>query len=133
MEDPTVIQAKRFGIVSCSCGTPLLVAARLMSEEDISALVVLDDDQQLAGIISRMDLLRAKTECADWRNEPVESWMSRQVITVSPRDHLSHVADLLLHKGIHRVVAVQEDRGKKHPIAVISAADLVYHMAKEKT
>ncbi len=132
MKDPTVIQAKRFGVVVCECQTPLIEAARLMAEEDISALVVVDDGKHISGIITRMDLLKAKKDCLDWHAEAVEDWMSRQVVTVSPRDHLSHVADLLLKQGIHRVVAVQEDKGRLIPLAVISAADLVYHMAKEE-
>jgi hypothetical protein len=40
------------------------------------------------------------------------------------------VAQILLDKGIHRVVATQIEGGKQKPVAVISAADIVYHMSK---
>jgi CBS domain-containing protein len=102
-----------------------------MSEEDISALVVTDDAGFLAGIITRTDLLRAHILKSDWSSQPVQDWMSQQVVTVKPEDRLSQVASLLLERGIHRVVAVKEENGKPIPLAVISAADLVYHMAKE--
>ena len=131
MRDPTVIQAKRFGIFSCRCNTPLLSVAKQMADEDISALVVVDDDGFLDGIITRMDLLRAQKAKDTWSEEPVKDWMTGEVVTVSPKDRLSYVAKLLLENQIHRVVAVQEESGKQRPVAVISAADLIYHLAKE--
>ncbi len=109
----------------------MIAAARLMAEEDISALVVVDQDGYLTGIISRTDMLRARRECEDWAGQPVERWMSKDVVTVSPKDRLSQVTQLLLDRQIHRVVAVEEEYGKQRPLAVISSADLVYHMAKE--
>ncbi len=132
MKDPTVSQAKRYGVFSCSHRSNLLQVARKMADEDVSALVVLDDEGYMVGLISRMDLLRARTQCAVWAEQPVEAWMSQQVVTVSPRDKLSYVTDLILTNHIHRVVAVQEDNGRKRPLAVISSADLVYHMMKDE-
>jgi signal-transduction protein with cAMP-binding, CBS, and nucleotidyltransferase domain len=130
MTDPTIIQAKRYGVFTCREQVKLLTAARQMAEEDISALVVVDKDGYLLGIITRTDLMRALCEHEDWAKMPVEDYMSRQVVTVSPKDHLREVAQLLLDKGIHRVVAVQVEDGKPKPVAVISAADIVYHMSK---
>ena len=130
MTDPTIIQAKRYGVYTCAHRVSLLKAARQMAEEDISALVVVDENGYLLGIITRTDLMRAFCDYEDWAERPVEDYMSRQVVTVSPRDHLREVAQLLLDKGIHRVVAVQLEEGKQKPIAVISAADIVYHMSK---
>ncbi len=131
MPEITVIQAKRYGIYSCHCSTLLLEAARRIAEEDISTLVVVDDEGYLLGVITRIDLVRARYEREDWRTLPVERYMSRPVVTVSPRDTLSHVASLLLEKQIHRVVVVQGEKGKQRPLAVVAAADVVYHMIKE--
>jgi CBS domain-containing protein len=133
LKDPTVIQAKRYGVYSCTGSTKLLNAARLMAEEDISALVVVDEKGYLAGLISRTDLLRARRECEDWPVQPVERWMSKDVVTVSPRERLSQVTQILLDRQIHRVVAVEEENGKQRPLVVVSSADVVYHMAKEST
>ncbi len=130
MTDPTIIQAKRYGVYTCNHQVSLLTAARQMAEEDISALVVVDEDGYLMGIITRTDLMRAFCECETWIEKPVEEYMSRQVVTVSPKDHLHQVAQILLDKGIHRVVAVQVEQGRQKPVAVISAADIVYHMSK---
>ena len=130
MTDPTIIQAQRYGVYTCREQVNLLTAARQMAEEDISALVVVDEDGYLLGIITRTDMMRALCDCEDWAKTPVKDYMSPQVVTVSPKDHLREVAQILLDKGIHRVVAVQMEDGKQKPIAVISAADIVYHMSK---
>lgn len=132
MIDPTVDQMKRYGVISCGCKATLLEAARLMMEEDISALVVIDQEGFLQGIISRTDLLRAKTRAENWMAEPVENWMSKEVVTVQGSDHLSTAARLLLEHHIHRLVAVLEEDGRLRPIAVVSDSDIIYHMAKEQ-
>ena len=127
----TVFQAKRFGIFSCKKDQPLGQVVRLMVDEDISALVVVENDGALAGIITRTDLLRAYKEFDDWAAHPAEEFMAREVITVGPHTLLSDVACLLLEKHVHRVVVVHEVEGRIEPISVVSAADLVYHMAKD--
>jgi CBS domain-containing protein len=128
--DQTVLQAKRFGIFSCSQDETLQEAARRMVEEDISALVVVDKEGYLVGIITRIDLLRALTKLEDWEKLLVMDYMNKDVVTVSPQTQLTRVAELLVDKQIHRVVVAREENGKKKPISVVSAADLVYHMIK---
>jgi CBS domain-containing protein len=128
--DLTVLQAKRFGVFSCSKENTLLEAAQRMVEEDISALVVVDQDGFLAGIITRTDLMRALVSLEDWEKHKVSSLMNPEVVTVTPQTNLLRVAEILLDQQIHRVVAVRDEVGKKRPISVVSAADIVYHMVK---
>jgi CBS domain-containing protein len=128
--DLTVLQAKRFGVFSCNKENTLLEAAQRMVEEDISALVVVDENGFLAGIITRTDLIRAFVSLEDWETHKVSSLMSPEVVTVTAQTNLLRVAEILLEQQIHRVVAVREEDGKKRPISVVSAADIVYHMVK---
>jgi CBS domain-containing protein len=128
---PTVLQAKRFGVYGCHPDTHLLEAARRMVGEDISALVVTDADGYLAGIITRTDLLRAYKASGSWRRGHVADHMSRDVICVAEDDSLDTVVDLLMARHIHRVVVVRAENGRAKPVAVLSDADLVYHLVKE--
>jgi len=130
IEDPTVLEAKRIGVLSCQVGTTLGDAARCMVDEDVSALVVTDGEGCLAGIITRTDLLRALLASNAWEVHTIDEFMVVDVVTVPPDTRLSQVAELLLQKHIHRVVVVREDEGKHSPISVVSAGDLVYHMVK---
>lgn len=132
MIDPTVDQMKHYGIATCTGSTMLIDAARRMVEEERSALIVVNDEGLLEGIISRTDLLRAKVHRANWMNEPVQSWMSKDVVTVLASAHLSEAARLLLDHQIHQVVAVNQEDGQTRPLAVITDTDILYHMTKEQ-
>jgi len=128
--EQTVLQAKRLGVFHCQETTSLGDAVRQMAAEDISALVVVDPEGRLAGIVTRFDLLRALVERKDWSDQPVSIYMAREVVTVGQQTNLLEVANLLLEKHIHRVVVTRNEAGKQIPLAVVSAADLVYHMAR---
>ncbi len=129
--DPTVLQAKRYGVYSCTSDTSLREVARRMVEEDISALVVTDAEGYLEGIITHTDLLRAHSTSEGWAMQPVSQFMSRPVVTTTVNDRLSHVAEMLLDRHIHRVVVVREEAGRQRPVAVLSESDLVYYFSKE--
>jgi CBS domain-containing protein len=129
--DRTVLEAKRYGCYCCKASSSLLEAARKMVQEDISALGVRDEDEYLVGIITRTDLLKAHLAYEDWAEQPVEEFMSTDLVTVTPGTTLREVAKLMVEHHIHRVVAVQEEAGKLRPISVISDSDLVYHLVRE--
>lgn len=126
----TVLEAKRYGIYSCYLNTPLLEATRKMVTEDISSLVVLDNQGYLSGIITRTDMVRAYLKNEDWDKLPVSDFMSAEVVTVDPKATLKEVASLLQEKHIHRVVVVRVEDGKQRAVAVVSDSDLLYHMIK---
>ena len=131
MPETTVMQAKRYGVYTCGLNTTLLAAAHRMTDEDISALVVVDDNGYLAGIITRTDLVRGYRQFADWQARPVAQFMNPDVVTVPLQATLNEVADLLLEKHIHRVIVVRYEGEKHRPIAVVSIADLIYHIARQ--
>jgi predicted transcriptional regulator len=128
MPQRTVLEAKRLGIFSCLVDAPLEEAARRIAEEDISGMVVVDQEGYLAGVITRIDLLRAYISVPNWRKEQVKAFMSSRVITVGADATLLDVARILLEHHVHRVVVVREENGHQRPIAVIGDTDLVYNM-----
>ena len=130
MRELTVLEAKRFGVITSKASRTLGSAACMMQENNISALVVVDDEGFLAGVITRTDLVRACYERADWERQMVQAYMNTDVVTVYLDDHLERVMELLLDRHIHRVVAVEPVGDKLKPRVVLSAADIVYHMAR---
>ena len=132
MSETTVVEAKRFGVITCTPQARLREAAQRMTGDDISALVVVDSAGCLAGIITRTDLLRAHAEHEAWADQTVAEYMNPDVVTIGLHAALGEVEKLMLDLRIHRVVAVRpESDDKLRPMAVISAADLVYHMVKK--
>jgi CBS domain-containing protein len=129
MKNMTVLEAKRFGVTTCKATATLMSAACLMQEHNISALVVVDPQGFLAGVITRTDLVRACYERDDWAHQPVHSYMNADVVTVRLDDRLEKVMALLIERHIHRVVAVEPVGDKLKPMGVLSATDIIYHMA----
>jgi signal-transduction protein with cAMP-binding, CBS, and nucleotidyltransferase domain len=132
MRKLSVMQAKRFGVWTIAPDLCLKDVARQMLDHNISALVVVDDEGFLEGVITRTDLVRAAYQRDDWHKLPVQDWMIRNVVTVGLEDEMEKVMGLLIENHIHRVVAVEMEGGRPRPVAVLSAADVVYHMAQER-
>ena len=129
MKNTPVLRAKRFGIYSCHAGDTLKVAARVMNARNISALVVVNHEGLLEGIITRTDLVRACYASDEWEYALVDEYMNHDAVTVELDAPLSAVMELLINKHIHRVVAVAPEAGGLRPVAVLSAADIVYHLS----
>lgn len=126
----TVLQAKRFGIHSCTLDTSLVTAIRLMVEEDIGSLVVTDDQGLLAGVITRMDIVAAHIAMESWAYQPVHAHMRTDVPVVSPQTALIDAAHLMLASEFRLVVVAIAEDGKKRPLAMLTDADLAYHLVK---
>ncbi|NOX61041.1 MAG: CBS domain-containing protein [Chloroflexi bacterium] len=131
MKTVNVLAAKRLGIWATPPHTSLHAVADILTEEDISSLVVVDDNGYLLGIITRTDLLRAALKRPnDWRNQPASAWMTTNVVTIDPDATLQAAAEKLLEHCIHRVVVAQREKDKWRPIAVVSDGDIIYHLAR---
>jgi CBS domain-containing protein len=131
MKDLTVLQSKRLELFSCTADYTLQAAVQKMVQEDISCLVVVDNQGDLAGIVTRIDLVKACLASDNWGQQLVGNHMITDVITAPPEMSLGEVGQLLLTYHIHRVVIVRAENGRRVPVAIVSAADLVYHMARE--
>lgn len=132
MRKLSVLQAKRLGVYTINPDEDLMSAVRKMQEHNVSALVVTDPAGFLAGVISRTDLVKACLKQPQWPHLRVRDCMSSEVVTVELDDPMLRVMELLVDNHIHRVVAVERQDGKPKPVAVLSAADVVYHMAQER-
>ena len=129
--DQTALEAKRYGVFTSEGRVTLADAIRHMVDEDVSALVITDEQGYLAGILSRTDVIRAAIQHPDWAERLVKEYMNAEVVTVPIQTSLRDVAEILLDHRIHRIVVVREEDGKKQPLSVIAAADIIYHLAKE--
>lgn len=126
----TVLQAKRFGIHSCGPNTSLVSAIRLMVDDEVSSLVVQDDAGCLMGLITRMEILQAHAEREDWASQVVADHMVTDVVAVSPNTMLMDATRLMLDRGIRQIVVVLDDNGSHRPVAMLTDADLAYHIVR---
>jgi CBS domain-containing protein len=107
-----------------------LVAVRTMVEEEVSSLVVEDDEGCLLGLITRVDILRIHIELDNWASQLVKHHMQRDIPVVSPQTLLIDAARMMIDTGARQVVVVLEDGDKRRPVAMLTDGDLAYHMVK---
>jgi CBS domain-containing protein len=122
--------------------TPLSEAAQVMAAHDVSGVPVVDDAQQVVGVLSEKDFLRQigeqqhlslmslVAECLQkkgclaltLRNRPVSQIMSAPPITVKPHTTLAEIADLFSRKSINRTPVVDD---QERLMGVITRSDIV--------
>jgi CBS domain-containing protein len=104
-----------------------------MDANDISALVVVDEGGDAAGVISRTDLVNARfiqPYLKHWPGMTAEHLMSKPVIKVAPDTTITDAAKLLRERHIHRLVVVEESGGHVKPVGILSVTDLARHVGE---
>jgi CBS domain-containing protein len=105
-------------------------AAGLMLEQDISSVVVVDQDNHLEGILTSTDFVHIVSERKPKDRTPVSAYMSRDVVTVSAQDPIRQAADLMLEHGVHHLPVVDDVEGV---IGIITTTDLTAYISSLQT
>jgi CBS domain-containing protein len=100
-----------------------------MAEKNCGALVVLDENDRLAGVISERDyarkvVLHRKTSM----DTPVSEIMTSDVVTVSESDSLDHCLSLMSSHNIRHLPVVDGQQ----LIGVLGIGELVQHKIEDK-
>ena len=99
--------------------TPHQTAGHLktvMAEHRVSAMPVVNTDNEPVGIVTAADLLQNHKE-----GEPISGFMSSPVYTVSPYDGPHIAARIMRNNRTHHVVVTKE----KKVVGIVSAYDLL--------
>jgi CBS domain-containing protein len=113
----------------CRESTPVLSAARTMTQTGWRSIIVVNSMGRLRGILTRRDLLRLA-------GRPIEAEMvvgqliNRKVLTTDIHSSLQQAADLMIQNHRHRVIVIDKDDPESFPLGVISSMDIVAAMAR---
>lgn len=115
-------------IISVASTTTVLEAVTLMSDSDISALMVLDGEV-VAGIITERDFVRrvARLERSAYATT-VGDVMTRNLITVGPQDRTRFCMQLMIEKNLRHLPVLEG--GKL--VGLLSIRDLVKDVVAEQ-
>lgn len=96
-------------------------AAQAMRDSDIGDVIVLDDSEQVCGIVTDRDIaVRFVAEGKDPAGTLLGEIYSRELQTLSPKDSVGDAVRLMSEKAIRRLPVV--DEGK--PVGIVSIGDL---------
>tara|TARA_R100001443_G_scaffold96038_3_gene102671 strand:+ start:43048 stop:44895 length:1848 start_codon:yes stop_codon:yes gene_type:complete len=96
-------------------------AAQLMTEQKVSSLLILDQDQHLTGIITDKDI-RARLVAPGLKSEtPVADIMSANPVTIEQQQYIFEAMMLMLRHNLHHLPVVKRQRA----VGVIAISDII--------
>ena len=120
-------------VVTCRRETPVAEVAATLDANDISALVVVNEQGDAVGVISRTDLVNARfvqPYMKHWRGLNAEHLITQPVISVSADTTIDEAVQLLNEKHIHRLVVIEKASGHIRPVGILSVTDLAKHVGE---
>jgi CBS domain-containing protein len=123
-----LLETKRNTIFSVVTGTSVLEALQLMMQENISALLVIENGN-LEGVFTERDyarkiILKGRSS----KDTEIKEAMSSNVITVTPADTIDHCMQVMTSKHIRHLPVIESDQ----VIGMVSIGDLVKFVIEEQ-
>ena len=104
-------------------------AAAVLLEEDISSVLVVDDDGDLVGILTSTDFVDIVAKSRPKAETTVERYMTRDPITAGAQDDVAAVAATMLERGFHHVPVVDG----RTPIGIITTSDFAAYVSSPES
>ncbi|MGQ0524027.1 MAG: CBS domain-containing protein [Betaproteobacteria bacterium] len=107
-------------VITAPGGTTVIAAARLMKENQVGAVIVVEEDGRLAGVFTERDaLFRVIAEGRDVQATLVADVMTRNPQTIHPDKPFADALHVMYEGGFRHVPVVEDGR----PVGMISARD----------
>jgi CBS domain-containing protein len=124
----TVADVMSDAILVCREKTPLVSAARTLTQAGWRSVLVVDAQGKPQGVVSGKDLLPFVENGID-ENLTVRDIM-HPALTIDMHARLRAAADLMIQKHYHRLVVIDQDDPQAFPLGIISSFDIVAEMAR---
>jgi CBS domain-containing protein len=108
-------------VISVRPSATLRQAAQAMTDAKVGMVLVLDDDEKLAGVLTERDILRTVAESTDPDVGPVSDAMTRDVVTVGPDWEVYEAAAEMAARNFRHLVVI-DDSGI---VGVVSVRDVL--------
>ncbi len=110
------------GIFEVRLNDNLKEIIKVISENDISSVIVSDDNGTYWGVITELDILKHLGENLD--NLTAEDIATTKLITISPKATIEKAIEVMTKNKIHHLYVVGELHGDK-VVGVVSAGDII--------
>ena len=117
------------GVVTCKVSATVPEIARIMLDNNVSALVVVDERLDACGMVSKTDLLRCYAK--DLASIEAEDIMTPNLLTVLPDTKIHEAVQIMLAHRVHQLVIVTAGGAHHRPVGIYTVGDAVSLMAGE--
>jgi CBS domain-containing protein len=111
-------------------GSSVMEAARLMRDEDVGIVPVVEGDKLVGTLTDRDITIRVVAEGKAPESTTVGEIASRELVTVDPQQDLDEALRLMARHQVRRLPVVEED-GKL--VGIVAQADIARNASDEKT
>ena len=122
MNVATILKQKGRGVFTTTTDKSLLDIAKLLAQHGIGCIVIVGDDDKIAGIVSERDLMRAISQGgAKVLKEPVSDFMTKTVVTAREADTINQLMSEMTTRRFRHMPVVESER----LVGLVSIGDLV--------
>lgn len=112
-------------VITINANRPLSEAIKILVENDISGVVVVDFAGDVVGMISAIDVFKVFNEENGSEHDFIaEDVMTPYAINIQPETPAEDAARTMLENGVHRLVVTQSP-SKRKPVGIISSTDVL--------
>jgi CBS domain-containing protein len=117
-----ILNQKGASVFTCSPQETLLAAAAVLHSRKVGALVVLDEQDHVAGIVSERDIVRTMAQQGALAlSMPIVSCMTRDVVYAEPNESIDALMARMTDRRIRHLPVCKGDR----LLGIVSIGDLV--------
>jgi CBS domain-containing protein len=116
-------------VVTCRPSLSVWAAAQLMREHHTGDVVVVDEDDELAGIITDRDIvLEVVALGKDSTKTTVGDVMTKRTVVAGDSEDLAQALERMSTHGVRRIPVVD---GEEHVVGIITLDDILHAHAKQ--
>ncbi len=109
------------GVITVKADTPIYEALYLLTRNKISGIPVVDEDEEVIGVLSEKDVLNILFDKKLDVKSTVEDYMSRDVICFTEDDSAIDVCKFFIRSNIRRVPITKDNK----LVGIVSRADII--------
>jgi signal-transduction protein with cAMP-binding, CBS, and nucleotidyltransferase domain len=120
---------KDLKVIAVRPDVPVINVTRHMAKFNIGVVIVVDDQGEIAGVLSERDIVW----CLGAEDTPIEKavvgdLMTKKVVTISPEDSLVDAVIAMNANGIRHLVVAEDNK----PVEIISIRDVLQAFAQQQ-
>ncbi len=109
-------------IVSIIDSDTVQVAAAQMAAKNIGSLLLVDDKDQLSGIVTEQDIVRrAVATGMDITNNPISMVMSKEIVKIADDESVFEARNLMKEKNLSHLVVIKDDK----PAGILTTSQIL--------
>jgi CBS domain-containing protein len=128
MSIQAILYDKGSNVVTIAPGASLKSAAEKLRDKNIAALVVVQSDGAILGLISEREIVHALAGTGERTcGLPVSQVMSREIVTVAPQDSLKRAMALMTRHRTRHLLVLRDGE----PAGIVSIGDVIKHRLED--